>query len=89
VDFEQIVVIICAFATPIATVLSTRIGNNSKQAVESQKILDKIDSLEKAQNKHNKVIERTFILEKAVEVLEERQKVANNRIKDLEEICKR
>lgn len=34
--------------------------------------------------KHNKVIERTFALEKRMDVAEEKQKVANHRIDDLE-----
>lgn len=43
-----------------------------------------IKDLEEKQDKHNSVIERVYELEKATEVLDERQKVANNRIKDLE-----
>ena len=43
-----------------------------------------IKDLEEKQDKHNKVIERVYQLEIATELLEERQKVANNRIKDLE-----
>ena len=43
-----------------------------------------IKDLEDKQDKHNKVIERVYQLEIATELLEERQKVANNRIKDLE-----
>ena len=35
--------------------------------------------------KHNEVITRTFNLEKAVEIIEEKQKVANHRIDDLED----
>lgn len=43
-----------------------------------------IQSLEEKQDKHNEVIERVYQLETMAEVLEERQNVANNRIKDLE-----
>ena len=43
-----------------------------------------IKDLEEKQDKHNKVIERVYQLEIVTELLEERQKVANNRIKDLE-----
>ena len=43
-----------------------------------------IKDLEDKQDKHNKVIERVYQLEITTELLEERQKVANNRIKDLE-----
>ena len=43
-----------------------------------------IEQLEKKQDVHNQVIERVYQLEKATEVLEERQKTANHRIDDLE-----
>ena len=38
--------------------------------------------------KHNEVISRTFALESAVNVLSEKQTVANKRIKDLEDLWK-
>lgn len=55
----------------------------------------KIDNLEKSntrhleqlkenQNKHNNLIERTFILEKQVSVLDNREKVSEHRLDDLE-----
>ena len=40
--------------------------------------------LEKKQDKHNQVIERTYKLEERMELVEERQRVANHRISDLE-----
>ena len=43
-----------------------------------------IQSLEEKQDKHNEVIERVYQLETMAEVLEERQNMTNNRIKDLE-----
>ena len=43
-----------------------------------------IGQLEKKQDIHNGVIERVYQLEKATEVLDERQKTANHRIDDLE-----
>ena len=48
------------------------------------KTIYRIEQLEKKQDIHNHVIERVYELEKVSEVIEERQKVANNRIKDLE-----
>lgn len=45
----------------------------------------RIEQLEKKVDKHNNTIERTYTLERKVEVLEERAEVANHRIKDLEE----
>lgn len=50
------------------------------------KTMYRIEQLEKKQDKHNSLIERMYAVEKAVDVLDERQKVANNRIDDLEEV---
>ena len=44
----------------------------------------RLQELEKKQDKHNQVIERTYRLEERMELVEERQKVANHRINDLE-----
>ena len=43
-----------------------------------------IGQLEKKQDIHNQVIERVYQLEKAVDILDEKQKTANHRIDDLE-----
>lgn len=45
----------------------------------------RIEQLEKKVEKHNKVIERVYQLEKQEAVMEEEIKVANHRIDDLEE----
>ena len=47
-------------------------------------IQNDIQSLEKKQDLHNKVIERVYQLEKSVDLLCDRQKVANHRIEALE-----
>lgn len=44
----------------------------------------RLEELEKKVDKHNNLIERTYELERKTDVLEEKQKVANNRIADLE-----
>lgn len=44
----------------------------------------KIEELRKEVEKHNKVVERVYNLEKGAEVIEEKIKVANHRIEDLE-----
>lgn len=44
----------------------------------------RLEQLEEKVNKHNEVIERTYALEKQEELLEERMRVANHRIEDLE-----
>lgn len=47
-----------------------------------------ITTLEASVAKHNSVVERMFAAEKAIDLLDERIKVANNRIADLEEVNK-
>lgn len=47
-----------------------------------------ITTLEASVSKHNGVVERMFAAEKAIGLLDERIKVANNRIADLEEVNK-
>lgn len=46
----------------------------------------RIARLEQKVEKHNSVIERVYQIEKQEEVLNEKIKVANNRIKDLEDM---
>lgn len=48
----------------------------------------RIEQLEKKVEKHNKVIERVYNLEKHEAVMEEEIKVANHRIEDLEQFHK-
>ena len=45
---------------------------------------ERIEQLEKKVEKHNNLITRTFKLEQAVALLDERVRVANHRISDLE-----
>lgn len=44
----------------------------------------RLEQLEKKVNRHNQVVERTYALEEAVSLLDERVKVPNHRIADLE-----
>lgn len=48
----------------------------------------RIEQLEKKVEKHNKVVERVYKLEKEEAVMEEEIKVANHRIDDLEQFHK-
>ena len=50
----------------------------------NSKTLYRIEQLEKKVEKHNNFIERTYELERIVDVHEEKLKVANHRIEDLE-----
>lgn len=47
-------------------------------------VIYRIEQLEKKVEKHNNVIERTFQLERRCDVMDEKIKVANHRIEDLE-----
>lgn len=66
--------------------------NNHFQTAKAEKahqdnivlISYRLEELEKKVDKHNNLIERTYALERKTDVLEEKQKVANNRIADLE-----
>ena len=49
----------------------------------------RIEQLEKKQDKHNNLIERTYKLEERTSVQEEQIKIANHRIDDLEEVMKK
>ena len=51
-------------------------------------IVYRLEQLEKKGDKHNSVVERTYALEEAVSLLDERVKVANHRITDLEKTHK-
>lgn len=53
--------------------------------VNNSKTLLRIDVLEKTVEKHNNFIERTYKLEEQVGLHEEKIKVANHRIEDLED----
>lgn len=48
------------------------------------KTMYRIEQLEKKQDKHNSLIERMYLVEKDVRVLQEQQAFANCRIDDLE-----
>ena len=73
VDWSAVIVGVLAF-------LGTYVANNKTTAL----ILYRLEALEKKQNKHNEIIERTYHLEEEQAVLKEQIKVANHRIEDLE-----
>lgn len=59
--------------------------NNREQQEKTRTLLEyKLEELTKRVDKHNNVVERTYQLEQAVKVSEEKIKVANHRIDDLE-----
>ena len=69
--------IIVSLITLIGT-LATVWGGNKLTAY-------RIEQLEKKVNKHNNLIERTFRIEERLTIDEEKIKVANHRIDDLEQ----
>lgn len=80
--------LISAFAALAVCLINnhfTRAETQKKHEQTVELITYRLDQLEKKVDKHNQVIERTYELEKRADVLEEKVKVANNRIKDLEQ----
>lgn len=77
-------VIITAVITEVVTLLVCII-NNRAQHNKTIALFDyKLSELTKKVEKHNNLIERTYELEKKVELHEEKIKVANHRIEDIE-----
>jgi len=72
--------LISAGATLVVCLITTKAQHEKTVAL----IEYKIDELTKRVDKHNNVIERTYILEQAKAVQEEQLKVVNHRISDLE-----
>ena len=73
-------VVFVALISLIGTIVGTFGG-----ILTSSKLTNyRIEQLEKKVEKHNGVVERTYKLEKEQEVEEEKLKVINNRLKDLE-----
>lgn len=85
---EGIIISIITSAFTFAGVLITVLYGNKKTRDNVKEQTDltlyRIEQLEKKQDKHNTLIERMYKLEDKQAVLEERQKVANHRIDDLE-----
>jgi hypothetical protein len=78
---ETIIVALIAFAGTLG-------GSFLAQRKSAALIAYRLEQLEKKVDKHNSVIERTFKLEERCEVFDEKMKVANHRIDDLEEVVK-
>ena len=72
--------IIIAILSLIGTLAGSYFSNRAGQKL----IAYRLEQLEMKVDKHNQVIERTYKLEEEYAVLDEKIKVANNRIKDLE-----
>lgn len=82
-----VVALITAGASVICQIIISANSRKSAQQAQydSQKLLEyKIDKLSERVDKHNNLIERTYRLEEDGKILEEKIKVANHRIDDLE-----
>lgn len=72
--------IIVALLSLVGTMAGVYFSNRKTSAL----IAYRLEQLEEKVNKHNQVVERTFRLEDNDKLLEEKIKVANHRIDDLE-----
>lgn len=72
-----IVAILSLVGTCIGSIVAILTANNLTKY--------KIEELTKEVEKHNSVIERTFVIEKRLDVIDEKILVANHRLKDLED----
>lgn len=85
------VAIITGVLSLIGVIITVVYGNRKNAATAKQQTdltIYRIDELEKKVNKHNNLIERTYKIEQRLEVDEEKIRVANNRIHDLEDFHK-
>lgn len=74
--------IIVGVLSLIGTLAGTYFANRKSSAL----IAYRLELLEKKVDKHNSVVERTFKLEEQTAIIEEKIKVANHRIEDLEDL---
>lgn len=72
----------------LLAILLTVVGQGLYIAYKMGKFEEKLIDIEKKQEKHNSVVERTFCNERDISVLQEQVKVSNHRIQDIEEIIK-
>ena len=72
--------IIIAVLAMLGTLGGAYFANRRSSAL----IAYRLEQMEKKVDKHNQVVERTYALEEKTGLLEERVKVANHRIDDLE-----
>lgn len=83
--------IITSFISAAAAIIVCMVNNHftMKRTEKAQQdnivlISYRLEQLEQKVDRHNNLIARTYDLERRADVMEEKQKVANNRISDLE-----
>lgn len=72
--------VISALVTLAVCIISNRAAYKKTEAL----IVYRLEQLEKKVDKHNNLVERTYKLEESAVLQEEKIKVANHRIEDLE-----
>ena len=77
-------VIIVAIITGGLSLVGTLSGSFLAQRKSTALIAYRIEKLEEKVSKHNNLVERTYKLEEKCTLQDEKIKVANNRIEDLE-----
>ena len=70
----------------LLSLLGTAIGSLAGILAANKLVVYRIEQLEKKVEKHNNLIERTYKVEESVTLLDEKIKVANHRIDDLEKM---
>ena len=84
---ELIVALVTGGLSLIGTVITVIVGfkQTSKQVdAKTDLTIYRIEQLEAKQDKHNTLIERTYKLEEKADLMQERMKVANHRLDDIE-----
>lgn len=89
---ESVMPSLIAAASSLLVCVVTNLLSSNRQSLKLEAQLDKqtalinleLKTLSERVEKHNSVIERTFVLEQKTAVQEEQIKVANHRIDDLE-----
>jgi len=76
--------ILVAVITAGLAFLGTAVGAYYSNQKTTALVVYRLEQLEEKVNKHNNVIERTYKLEEAEKVFEEKMKAVNHRIEDLE-----
>ena len=64
----------------VGTLAGSYLANRKSTAL----VIYRLEQLEQKVSKHNNLVERTYALEETVALMDERMKVANHRIADLE-----
>lgn len=70
----------------VLSLIGTAVGSLAGILTANKLMMYRIEQLEKKVEKHNNLIERTFKIEEGVAILDEKIRVANHRIDDLEKM---